>query len=82
MGGATTQEHLSHAHAALMALRLLLRDEQLQHVFMENEAPLPPLKEFLAQLVGEHFSLSRMERGRDILVTADLLKEMTSERVI
>lgn len=75
----STQEHLSHAHAALMTLRLLLRDEHLQHVFMESEAPLPPLKQLLTYLVEEHFSLSRVEKGRDILATADLLKEITSE---
>lgn len=34
LGGAIHGDDLSHAHVALMAIRLLLRDEQFQHLLM------------------------------------------------
>ena len=45
-------------HAALMTLRLLLRDVEMQHVLLAQCHALPTLAGFLAQLVALHFSPS------------------------
>ena len=45
-------------HAALMTLRLLLRDVEMQHVLLVQCHALAILAGFLAQLVALHFSPS------------------------
>lgn len=90
MGGARDHgNHGGHAHAALMAVRLLLRDEHFQHLLMrgvvggagggasliEGGASLEALRKLLANLVSVHFSST----PPSVQHTTDLLKEVTSE---
>ena len=69
-----------HAHAMLMALRLLLRDEQFQQLLMKGEIaadPLLVLRKLLTHLVEVHFSPTSATMKASQLTT-DLLKETTS----
>jgi len=59
-------------HTALMALRLLLRDEGFQHKFMEDPNPVPVLAKALAGYTQAHFT-----GGHGAAVT-DILKELTN----
>ncbi len=80
--------HMGHAHAVLMALRLLLRDEKFQDLLMTGTDPLPVLVRCLSHHIQLHFSsTSTSVPGRTqgkraapaIHYNMDLLKEITSE---
>ena len=89
MGVASEESrHMSHAHAVLMTLRLLLRDEKFQYVLMTGTDPLPVLVRCLSQHIQLHFSSSSTsgpsraqgkKAASTIHYSTDLLKELTSE---
>ena len=74
---------MAHAHAALMALRLLLRDEKFQHLLMTGSDPLPVLVQALSRHIQLHFSSSLGQpEAAMIQVNTDLLKELTSNSIV
>lgn len=77
---ASGQEELAHAHTTLMALRLLLRDEHFQHLFMSGSDPLPVLTQTLSRLIESHFSPSGGQHVTQC--NTDLLKEVTSKSTL
>ena len=71
--------HMTHTHAVLMALRLLLRDEMFQHLLLAGTDPLPVLVQVLSFHIQFHFSSSLGEPQAASIANTDLLKELTSQ---
>lgn len=77
--GAKQREQLGHIHVTLMVIRLLLRDEQFQHLIMKgSNPPTPILARSLAYFIELHFSAS----GGRQASTTDMLKELTSKALL
>lgn len=80
-GAKLVVDQLGHTHAAMMALRLLLRDVNFQQLLMRGTDPLPALTQSLALLIELHFSPSQLQQqlgGQSVQGSTDLLKEITS----
>ncbi len=60
-------------HRILMTLRLLLRDELLQHSFMKGQSPIPSLAASLSRATHLHITMTTSDP-----ISVDILKELTS----
>ena len=61
-------------HSVLMSLRLLLRDEALQHTFLGGQSPIPVLTNALKRATDLHITMATTET-----IAINVLKELTSK---